>query len=111
MKKILCNLVHHNIKYNLKIKKQQHQLDDDFSDDSVEFVWKGSSKMSIEILKRRIPKDEPRDYSSSIQSDPTAQRKRAIIPRLTNFDALSGQPVDNSSLPTKRTINENQNKI
>jgi hypothetical protein len=84
----------------------QHQLDDDFSDDSVEFVWKGSSKMSIEILKRRIPKDEPRDYSS-IQSDPTAQRKRAIIPRLTNFDALSGQPVDNSSLPTKRIINEN----
>jgi hypothetical protein len=82
---------------------QQRQSDDDFSDDSVEFVWKGSSKMSIEILKRRIPKDEPRDYST-IQSDPTAQRKRAIIPRLTNFDALSGQPIDNSS---KRTINEN----
>jgi hypothetical protein len=72
---------------------------DDFSDDSVEFVWKGSSKMSIEILKRRIPKDEPRDhYSSSLQSDPTAQRKRAIIPRLTNFDALSGQPIENSTL-------------
>ncbi|CAF4721879.1 unnamed protein product, partial [Rotaria socialis] len=72
---------------------------DDFSDDSVDFVWKGSSKMSIEILKRRIPKDETRDqYSSStIQSDPTAQRKRAIIPRLTNFDALSGQPIDNSA--------------
>ncbi|CAF0949337.1 unnamed protein product [Adineta steineri] len=85
---------------------QQNQSDDDFSDDSVEFVWKGSSKMSIEILKRRIPKDEPRDYSS-IQSDPTAQRKRAIIPRLTNFDALSGQPIDNSSLTTKRPINEN----
>ena len=86
--------------------QQQHQSDEDFSDDSVEFVWKGSSKMSIEILKRRIPKDEPRDYSS-IQSDPTAQRKRAIIPRLNNFDALSGQPIDNSSLPIKRTINEN----
>ncbi|CAF1315374.1 unnamed protein product [Adineta steineri] len=74
---------------------------DDFSDDSVDFVWKGSSKMSIEILKRRIPKDEAREhYSSStatLQSDPTAQRKRAIIPRLTNFDALSGQPVENST--------------
>ena len=70
---------------------------DDFSDDSVEFTWKGSSKMSIEILKRRIPKDEARDHysSSASQPDPTAQRKRAIIPRLTNFDALSGQPVDN----------------
>jgi hypothetical protein len=74
---------------------------DDFSDDSVDFVWKGSSKMSIEILKRRIPKDESREhYSSSTtnQSDPTAQRKRAIIPRLTNFDALSGQPMDNSTI-------------
>ncbi|UJR26932.1 hypothetical protein I4U23_008240 [Adineta vaga] len=80
-------------------QQQPQQLDDDFSDDSVEFVWKGSSKMSIEILKRRIPKDEPRDYTS-IQSDPTAQRKRAIIPRLTNFDALSGQPIDNSSPST-----------
>lgn len=29
---------------------------DDFSDDSVDFVWKGSSKMAIEILKRRIPR-------------------------------------------------------
>jgi hypothetical protein len=86
--------------------QSQIQQDEDFSDDSVEFVWKGSSKMSIEILKRRIPKDEPRDYSS-IQSDPTAQRKRAIIPRLTNFDALSGQPMDNSSLTTKRTTNDN----
>ena len=69
---------------------------DDFSDDSVDFVWKGSSKMSIEILKRRVPKDESRDYSSN-QLNSTAQRKRAIIPRLTNFDALSGQPIDNSS--------------
>jgi hypothetical protein len=73
---------------------------DDFSDDSVDFVWKGSSKMSIEILKRRIPKDESREHysSSTNQSDPTAQRKRAIIPRLTNFDALSGQPVKNSTI-------------
>ncbi|CAF1665341.1 unnamed protein product, partial [Adineta ricciae] len=92
--------------------QRQQESDDDFSDDSVEFVWKGSSKMSIEILKRRIPKDEPREYSST-QSDPTAQRKRAIIPRLTNFDALSGQPVDNSSSSTtttttnKRTFNDN----
>ena len=72
---------------------------DDFSDDSVEFTWKGSSKMSIEILKRRMPKDEARDHysSSASQPDPTAQRKRAIIPRLTNFDALSGQPVDNAT--------------
>ncbi|CAF1380006.1 unnamed protein product, partial [Adineta ricciae] len=93
--------------------QRQQESDDDFSDDSVEFVWKGSSKMSIEILKRRIPKDEPREYSST-QSDPTAQRKRAIIPRLTNFDALSGQPVDNSSSSTtttatttnKRTLND-----
>ena len=69
---------------------------DDFSDDSVDFVWKGSSKMSIEILKRRFPKDESRDVSS-IQSNSTAQRKRAIIPRLTNFDALSGQPIENST--------------
>lgn len=85
-------------------QQQQNQSDDEFSDDSVDFVWKGSSKLSIEILKRRIPKDESQNYSST-QSDPTAQRKRAIIPRLTNFDALSGQPVDNSS--AKRTINEN----
>lgn len=76
--------------------KQRSSEIDDFSDDSVDFVWKGSSKMSIEILKRRIPKDESRDYSS-IQSDPTAQRKRAIIPRLTNFDNLSGQPIENSN--------------
>lgn len=69
---------------------------DDFSDDSVDFVWKGSSKMSIEILKRRVPKDESRDPSST-QSNSTAQRKRAIIPRLTNFDALSGQPIENST--------------
>jgi hypothetical protein len=69
---------------------------EDFSDDSVDFVWKGSSKMSIEILKRRVPKDESRDYSS-IQTNSTAQRKRAIIPRLTNFDALSGQPIENST--------------
>ena len=69
---------------------------DDFSDDSVDFVWKGSSKMSIEILKRRVPKDESRD-PSSIQSNSTAQRKRAIIPRLNNFDALSGQPIENST--------------
>ena len=71
---------------------------EDFSDDSVEFVWKGSSKMSIEILKRRIPKDEPREHysASSVHSDPTAQRKRAIIPRLNNFDALSGKPIENS---------------
>ncbi|CAF1455176.1 unnamed protein product [Rotaria sordida] len=76
---------------------------DDFSDDSVDFVWKGSSKMAIEILKRRIPKDD--QYSSLlIQSDPTAQRKRAIIPRLTNFDALSGQPTDNTI-----TTNDNNN--
>lgn len=76
---------------------------EEFSDDSVEFVWKGSSKMSIEILKRRIPKDEPREHyaASSIHSDPTAQRKRAIIPRLNNFDALSGKPVENS--PSKST--------
>jgi hypothetical protein len=91
--------------HQIQSQTQPNQSDDGFSDDSVEFVWKGSSKMSIEILKRRIPKDEPRDYSS-IQSDPTAQRKRAIIPRLNNFDALSGQPVDNASLPLKRTINE-----
>ncbi|CAF2610837.1 unnamed protein product [Rotaria sp. Silwood2] len=79
---------------------------DDFSDESVDFVWKGSSKMAIEILKRRIPKDDIRDqYSSTtIQSDPTAQRKRAIIPRLTNFDALSGQPIDNTI-----TNNDNNN--
>ena len=86
--------------------QQQDQFDDDFSDDSVEFVWKGSSKMSIEILKRRIPKDEQRDNSST-QFDPTAQRKRAIIPRLTNFDALSGQSIDSSSTTTKRSTNEN----
>jgi hypothetical protein len=78
---------------------------DDFSDDSVDFVWKGSSKMSIEILKRRIPKDESRDYSTN-QSDPTAQRKRAIIPRLTNFDALSGQPIENST-----TANNNEEHL
>ncbi|CAF2597127.1 unnamed protein product [Rotaria sp. Silwood2] len=91
-------------------QQQQHQSDDDFSDDSVEFVWKGSSKMSIEILKRRIPKEEPRD-SSSNQIDPTAQRKRAIIPRLTNFDALSGQPIDNNNTITKRdNIEQNSQK-
>jgi hypothetical protein len=79
---------------------------DDFSDDSVDFVWKGSSKMSIEILKRRIPKDESRDHYSlsTNQSNQTAQRKRAIIPRLTNFDALSGKPIDNST-----TNNDNNN--
>lgn len=83
-------------------QSQARQSDDELSDDSVEFVWKGSSKMSIEILKRRIPKDEPREFSV-MQSDPTAQRKRAIIPRLTNFDALSGQPVDHSTpAPTRR---------
>lgn len=78
---------------------------DDFSDDSVDFVWKGSSKMSIEILKRRIPKDEAREFASS-QSDPTAQRKRAIIPRLTNFENLSGQPIDNaiSSAPNDERV-------
>lgn len=86
-------------------QSQQRQSEDEFSDDSVEFVWKGSSKMSIEILKRRIPKDEPREYSA-MQSDPTAQRKRAIIPRLTNFDALSGQPVENSPVTTKRPMND-----
>ncbi|CAF1222175.1 unnamed protein product [Rotaria sordida] len=91
-------------------QQQQHQSDDDFSDDSVEFVWKGSSKMSIEILKRRIPKEEPRD-SSSNQIDPTAQRKRAIIPRLTNFDALSGQPIDNTSISRKHdNIEQNLQK-
>ncbi|CAF3435847.1 unnamed protein product [Rotaria sp. Silwood1] len=88
---------------------QQHQIDDDFSDDSVEFVWKGSSKMSIEILKRRIPKDEPRDLSSN-QIDPTAQRKRAIIPRLTNFDALSGQPIDNTTTIKRDNIDQNLQK-
>ena len=89
-------------------QQQAHQQpsDDEFSDDAVEFVWKGSSKMSIEILKRRVPKDEPRDSYSSNQADPTAQRKRAIIPRLTNFDALSGQPTDNSPSTAKRTANE-----
>ena len=89
-------------------QSQARQSDDELSDDSVEFVWKGSSKMSIEILKRRIPKDEPKDFSS-IQSDPTAQRKRAIIPRLTNFDALSGQPIDHVSTATtnKRPTNDN----
>jgi len=71
---------------------------DDFSDDSVDFVWKGSSKLSIEILKRRLPKDDGRDLSS-IHSDPTAQRKRAMIPRLTNFDALSGKPMMEKSRP------------
>ena len=80
---------------------QAHQSDDDFTDDEVEFVWKGSSKLSIEILKRRIPKEEPRDGSAANQSDPTAQRKRAIIPRLTNFDALSGQPAE-AATATKR---------
>jgi hypothetical protein len=81
---------------------------DDFSDDSVDFVWKGSSKMSIEILKRRIPKDESRtSYSSSTnQPDPTAQRKRAIIPRLTNFDALSGQPIENSTINNDNNNND-----
>ncbi|CAF3644034.1 unnamed protein product [Rotaria sp. Silwood1] len=82
---------------------------DDFSDDSVDFVWKGSSKMAIEILKRRIPKDDIREqYSSTtiIQTDPTAQRKRAIIPRLTNFDALSGQPIDNTIIPNDNNIEE-----
>ena len=80
---------------------------DDFSDDSVDFVWKGSSKMSIEILKRRIPKDEARNYysPSTIQSDPTAQRKHAIIPRLTNFNALSGRPLEHSA-----TSNLNNNE-
>lgn len=71
---------------------------DDFSDDSVDFVWKGSSKLSIEILKRRLPKDDGRDLSS-IHSDPTAQRKRAMIPRLTNFDALSGKPMMEKTRP------------
>ncbi|CAF4925626.1 unnamed protein product, partial [Rotaria magnacalcarata] len=80
-------------------QQQQHQSEDEFSDDSVDFVWKGSSKLSIEILKRRMPKEESREYAST-PSDPTAQRKRAIIPRLTNFDALSGQPSDSTS--TKR---------
>jgi hypothetical protein len=82
---------------------------DDFSDDSVDFVWKGSSKMSIEILKRRIPKDDTSAHysSSTIQSDPTAQRKRAIIPRLTNFDALSGQPVENSTATTTTATTDN----
>lgn len=82
---------------------QSQQSDDDFSDDSAEFVWKGSSKLSIEILKRRIPKDEPRDASTTNQSDPTAQRKRAIIPRLTNFDALSGQPAETP--PMNKRVN------
>lgn len=85
-----------NLNPSSPLNKQRQNEADDFSDDSVDFVWKGSSKMSIEILKRRIPKDESRDYSS-IQSDPTAQRKRAIIPRLTNFDNLSGQPIENSN--------------
>ncbi|CAF5217924.1 unnamed protein product, partial [Rotaria magnacalcarata] len=39
-------------------QQQQHQSEDEFSDDSVDFVWKGSSKLSIEILKRRMPKEE-----------------------------------------------------
>lgn len=86
-----------NLNPSSPLANKQRTTDvDEFSDDSVDFVWKGSSKMSIEILKRRIPKDESRDYSS-IQSDPTAQRKRAIIPRLTNFDNLSGQPIENSN--------------
>jgi len=90
------------------------QLDDeDFSgDDSIEFVWKGSSKMSIEILKRRIPKDEPKDHSSSTQSaDPTAQRKRAIIPRLTNFDALSGQPTDQPSKTSEQNPQKKSSSV
>ena len=78
---------------------QQNQSEDEFSDDSVDFVWKGSSKLSIEILKRRIPKDESKDNFGSAQANSTAQRKRAIIPRLTNFDALSGQPADQTSTP------------
>ena len=82
------------------------QSEDEFSDDSVEFVWKGSSKMSIEILKRRIPKDEPKDHYSATPADPTAQRKRAIIPRLTNFDALSGQPPDPAAAGSKRAPQE-----
>lgn len=80
----------------------QHS-EDEFSDDSVEFVWKGSSKMSIEILKRRFPKDEPKDHYTSTPADPTGQRKRAIIPRLTNFEALSGQPSDPAVVSNKRT--------
>jgi hypothetical protein len=87
---------HPSIKKDLIQSSSSPGEQDDFSDDSVDFVWKGSSKMSIEILKRRVPKDESRDYSS-IQSNSTAQRKRAIIPRLTNFDALSGQPIENST--------------
>ena len=71
---------------------------DDFSDDSVDFVWKGSSKLSIEILKRRLPKDDGRDLAA-LHSDPTAQRKRAMIPRLTNFDALSGKPMTEKARP------------
>ena len=89
-------------------QSQARQSDDELSDDSVEFVWKGSSKMSIEILKRRIPKDEPKDISV-MQSDPTAQRKRAIIPRLTNFDALSGQPVDHSTPAITKRLTTNDN--
>ena len=84
-------------------QQQVQQFDDDFSDDSVDFVWKGSSKLSIEILKRRVPKDEPKDAYSTNQTDPTAQRKRAIIPRLTNFDALSGQPAESSPPATTTT--------
>lgn len=86
---------------------------DDFSDDSVDFVWKGSSKMSIEILKRRIPKDDStRDqYSSSaVQSNPTAQRKHAVIPRLTNFDALSGQPIEHSKTNNNDNHNNNEDR-
>ena len=64
--------------------------------------------MSIEILKRRIPKDEPRDHST-IQTDPTAQRKRAIISAFKRISTLlSGQPIENNSSATaKRTMNDN----
>lgn len=89
---------------------QSHQSDDDFSDDSVDFVWKGSSKLSIEIIKRRLPKDESKDQHSSTQPDPNAQRKRATIPRLTNFDALSGQPADSSNTSTPSTTTKRINQ-
>lgn len=77
---------------------------DEFSDDSSELTWTGSSKMSIEILKRSLPKDESHFSNANlpIHSDPTARRKGATIPRLTNFDALSGKPINKDERVIKK---------